>query len=126
MCIEIKYEKFVSETGEPMVRINKIKALSVGRLPENYLSGYPSVYFKKRLTGTMNNKKTVDCLRVKWRDLAGNEWEQFVEVGQDLDTTEFKKLMKRVKKAGKRLMKINKKNRKKAKKGWQGQEALKI
>ena len=126
MCIEIKYEKFVSESGEPMVRINKIKALPLSRLPAEYLNGVPLAYFETRGTGMLNNRVTKDCLQIEWTELPNNEYSRTIDVGQELDITDFNKLMKIAKKAGKRLMKINKKNKKKAKKGWQGQEALKI
>ena len=126
MCIEIKYEKFVSEAGEPMVRINKVKALPISRLPDEYLNEYPLAYFESMPTGRKNNRETVDTLHVEWVELPNNEYSQVIKVGDELDASEFTKLIKIAKKAGKRLMKINKKNRKKAKKGWKGQETLKI
>ena len=114
MSIEIKCTKVI-EAGRCKIRIDKIKALSLNRLPDEYLRGLhcymntTPVFKKNYLMVDYADKSPI-------KELAEGD---IVEVDY------FYKTLKLIRKCGKRLMKINKKIRKRSK-SWKDGETEKI
>jgi len=117
MSIEIKFTKLI-EAGQPKVKIDKVKALKLIDLPNDYIhkGNHCFLSIDKGATFTKN---TIVVDDKKDRTLV------YLREGDIIEAEYFYYTLKLIKKCGKRLMKVNKKL-KKENKNWNEGKTQKI